>query len=128
MQQMIDCNWLTEYLQGPYALCRVIKKNEPKTSDSQGEGKLKQVGSSSNIGNVAPVRVSNEPVVISDDIPMQASYIESNYSIPVTPPYQTTAMGEYKHSSTYSSFGTNPASLLVSPDMILDSSKVKINS
>jgi hypothetical protein len=65
-------------------------------------------------------------MVITDDIPIQASHIcnESNYSTPITSPYQPTTMGECDQPSTYSSMGTNPASLCVSPDMILDSSKV----
>ncbi|KAL3497749.1 hypothetical protein ACH5RR_040481 [Cinchona calisaya] len=62
-------------------------------------------------------------MIISDDVPMQEIHNESNYSVPVTSPYQTTARGEYDQSSTYSSMGTDPASLWVSPDMILDSSK-----
>lgn len=113
-----------EYLQGPYALCRVIKKNEQKTGDVHRDSTLKQVGSGSDIGKVAPVAASNDPVVISDVIPMQASYVESNNSTPITSPYQTPVTGEYEHSSIYSSMGTNPSSHWVSSDMILDSSKV----
>lgn len=87
--------------------------------DVQGEATFKPVGSSSQTANVASV----EPIVITDDNPIQASYIcnESNHSTPMTSPYQPTTMGDYDQPS----MGTNnPPSLFVSPDMILDSSKV----
>lgn len=81
------------------------------------------------------VAIGNESMVnILDDIPIQASNISngSNYSTPITSPHQTTtttraaaAMGDCDQFSIHSSMGNyNTASLFVSPDMILDSSKV----
>ncbi|CDP12993.1 unnamed protein product [Coffea canephora] len=119
-----DVSQGSQVFKGPYALCRVIKKNEQKTNDVHGDSTLKQVGSSSHIGNVAPAAtISNDPVVISEEIPMQASHIESNNSTPIASPHQASVMGEYDHSSTHSSMGMDPSSNWVSPDMILDSSK-----
>ncbi|CAI9095423.1 OLC1v1031376C1 [Oldenlandia corymbosa var. corymbosa] len=120
--------------QGPYALCRIIKKNEMKGSDyhHSSESTLKHVGSSSRIGNsgTSSGPSNNDPVVISDDITIQTSYVgnESNSSTPATSPYhQSTHLGgdQYDHHSnnTYSSMGTYSNNLWVSPDMILDSSK-----
>lgn len=112
--------------QGPFALCRVIKKNEEKTGDVYGETAVKPVRGNSKNGNVASVAVGNEPMVnILDDIPIQASHISigSNYSTPITSPHQKTVMGECDQPSIHSSMGNNPSSLFVSPDMILDSSK-----
>uniref|UniRef100_A0A5B6ZYW6 NAC domain-containing protein n=1 Tax=Davidia involucrata TaxID=16924 RepID=A0A5B6ZYW6_DAVIN len=108
--------------QGAFALCRVIKKNEnaQKTSDVHGEPKARQVGSSSSNVDFTSTRVLNEPVIISDDTPCQTSYPcnNSNYSSPITSPYQTTPMGCEPPSTM-----TNSTSLWVSPDLILDSSK-----
>lgn len=80
----------------------------------------------------------NESTVnIQDDIPIQASNISSgsNYSTPITSPYQTTtrttaaaaATGECdQFSSMGNNYNNSNASLFVSPDMILDSSKVTL--
>ncbi|XP_059644626.1 NAC domain-containing protein 71-like [Cornus florida] len=108
--------------QGGFALCRVIKKNDHtlKTSDVHGEPKAKQVGSSSSNMNFTSAGISNEAAIISDDTHFQTSYPcnESNYSSTITSPYQTSMM-----ECEPASMGTNPTSLWVSPDLILDSSK-----
>ncbi|CAL5355785.1 unnamed protein product [Camellia sinensis] len=102
--------------QGGYALCRVIKRNDnvQKTSD-------KQVGNSSNNGDFTSTRISSEPVMISEDMTFQSSHLcnGSNFSSPVTSPYQTMPIVE---NDTFS-MGTNRSSVWVSPDLILDSSK-----
>lgn len=93
-----------------------------KTSDIYGDPKAKQVGSCSSNGDFSSTRTLNEPVIIPDDIPFQASYMgsENNYSSALTSPYQTTTMVETEQAP----MGTSPSSLWVSPDFILDSSKV----
>ncbi|XP_060179865.1 NAC domain-containing protein 71-like [Lycium barbarum] len=79
-----DVSQASPNFQGPFALCRIIKRNDNslKTSDSF-------------------VAISNELVVPTADTPTQTTYTcnDSNYSIPITSPYNT------------------------SHDMILDSSK-----
>jgi hypothetical protein len=110
-------------LQGAFALCRVVKKNEhaQKMNDHE-EPKAKMVGSSSSNGDFTFASTSNEPVSIANDIPSQAShrYNESQYSSPITSPYEVTPVAEYEPSL----METNPPSFWVSPDLILDSSKV----
>lgn len=100
-------------LQGPFALCRVIKRNDVslKTKDVQG---VKQVGCSTSTTSGAFTSV-NEPIVVSDETPTQSAYMsnDSNYSTPITSPYQTTQFGDYES-----------ANLWMSSAMILDSSKV----
>ena len=108
--------------QGAFALCRVIKKNETqKTSDVHGESKAKGVGSSSNNGDFTSTGMSSDPVIISDDT-FQTNQLcnGSNFSSPVSSPYPTMPMVENEPFS----MGTNPSSLWVSPDLILDSSRV----
>lgn len=104
-------------LQGPFALCRVIKRNDVslKTKDVQG---VKQVGCSSTAGRFTSV---NEPIALSDETPTQSTYMsnDSNYSTPITSPYQTTQLGDYE-----SAIAANSANLWMPPSMILDSSKV----
>ncbi|KAF8380678.1 hypothetical protein HHK36_028168 [Tetracentron sinense] len=99
--------------EGAFALCRVIKKNEngQKMGDPHGESKSKRVGSSSATGDFTPI----------SENPSQASYMynASNYSSPASSPYETTMRAELESTSTE----TNHASLWVSPDLILDSSK-----
>lgn len=81
------------------------------------EPKAKMVGSSSINGNFTFVGASNEPVSIANDIPSQASclYNESQCSS-----YEVTPVAEYEPAL----METSPTSFWVSPDLILDSSKV----
>ncbi|KAM7491105.1 hypothetical protein LguiA_034026 [Lonicera macranthoides] len=100
--------------QGPFALCRIMKKN--------GDIKDKQVGgSSSNNGSSASTGTMNEPMVNPDDMAFQASFMgsESNYASPIASPYQSRPMMDYEPAS----MGPIPSSQWVSPDLILDSSK-----
>lgn len=99
-------------------MCRVVKKNEHiQNNDFHGERKGKMVGSSSSTGDLTSTRISSEPLNISGDISSHASYQHngSTYSSPITSPHQVTPVAETE---------TNPASFWVSPDYILDSSKV----
>ncbi|MCD7448134.1 hypothetical protein HAX54_038690 [Datura stramonium] len=111
-----DVTQSTPSFQGPFALCRVIKRNDVslKTKDVQG---VKQVGCSSTTGGFTSV---NEPISLSDETPTQSAYMskDSNYSTPITSPYQTTQFGDCE-----STMGANSANLWMSPAMILDSSK-----
>lgn len=106
-------------IQGAFALCRVVKRNEQTQKTS------KRVGSSSSMGDFTSRRVSNEPLSISSDMSSQSSclYNESRYSSPMTSPYpyEVSTIPE----SEPAPMETNTANLWVSPDLILDSSKVK---
>lgn len=108
-------------------MCRVIKKNEqtPKTSDVLVEQKSNHTGSNSSTRGFTSSKISNEPLMIPDDMQHQASYVgrESNFSTPTTSPYENTPMMEYEPAP----MGSNHSSLWVSPDFILDSSKVYIS-
>ncbi|KAH7514377.1 hypothetical protein FEM48_Zijuj11G0083300 [Ziziphus jujuba var. spinosa] len=114
-----DFNQSSQNVQGAFALCRVVKKNEH--TQSHGEPKGKKIASSSSYGDFTSTRISNEPLNISGDNSSHASYQhnESTYSSPVTSPHQVTPAVEMEQSMTE----TNPASFWVSPDYILDSSK-----
>ncbi|CAN4127822.1 unnamed protein product [Withania somnifera] len=111
-----DVSQGTPSFQGPFALCRVIKRNDVslKTKDIQG---VKQVGCSTTTGGLTSV---NEPIAVSDETPTQSAYMsnDSNYSTPITSPYQTTQFGDYE-----SVIGANSANFWISSAMILDSSK-----
>ncbi|PSS11618.1 NAC domain-containing protein [Actinidia chinensis var. chinensis] len=112
--------------QGAFGLCRVVKKNETqKTSDVHGEPKGKGVGSSSSNGDFTSTGMASDPVIISDDTTFQTSQLcnGSNFSSPVSSPYPTMPMVENEPFS----METNPSSLWVSPDLILDSSKCEIS-
>uniref|UniRef100_M1BH49 Nam 11 n=1 Tax=Solanum tuberosum TaxID=4113 RepID=M1BH49_SOLTU len=103
----------TPSFQGPFALCRVIKRNDVslKTKDVGG---VKQIGCTTS-GAFTSVNA------LSDETPTQSAYMsnDSNYSTPITSPYQTTQFGDYE-----SAIGANSANLWMSSAMILDSSKV----
>ncbi|PWA81009.1 No apical meristem (NAM) protein [Artemisia annua] len=90
--------------QGPFTLCRVIKKNEQKTSYVNNEPKAKGIRRSSNY--------ANEPIGS-----------DSNFSTPLTYPYQTTPISIEQSSSTCP---IDPPSFCVSPALILDSSKEQL--
>ncbi|XP_070048174.1 NAC domain-containing protein 71-like isoform X1 [Nicotiana tomentosiformis] len=70
-----DVSQGTPNFQGPFALCRIIKRNDAslKTSDTS-------------------IAVSNEPVVLTAETPTQTTYMcnDSNYSTPITSPYEGT--------------------------------------
>lgn len=101
--------------QGPFALCRVIKKNENgQKMNDHGEPKAKRVGSSSSNVDFTSTRASNEPISISNYLQN-----ESQYSSPITPPHEVTPMAEFEPSL----METNPTSFWVAPELILDSSK-----
>lgn len=98
--------------QGPFALCRVIKKNEQgiKKGDIYGDSNAKQVGCSSSNGMSMSNQASGELVVIPDDMPFQAS--------PLNTPYRTPTMVE----SESFQVEANSSSLWLSPNFIFDSS------
>lgn len=103
------------HLQGVFALCRVVKKND-KANDSNGEPKApKRVGTSSSNVDLT----SNEPLSISAGMSSQVNY-ESRHSSHTTSPYEATPTAEFEPASR----DANPADFWVSPDLILDSSKV----
>lgn len=105
-----DVSCGTPSFQGPFALCRVTKKNESKTSYVTSEPKTKAVGGSSN-------GVNNEPMVLQTSTRMGN---ESNLSSPLTS-YERTSTSE--NEPTSSTGLNNLSSFWVSPDLILDSSK-----
>ncbi|KAL1829974.1 hypothetical protein ACET3Z_008386 [Daucus carota] len=98
--------------QGPFALCRIIKKNEQgiKNGDYYGDLMAKQVGCSSSNGASMSNQASGDLVVIPDDMPVQAS--------PLSTPYRTTTMVESESVQVQA----NPSSLWHSPNFIFDSS------
>lgn len=95
--------------QGAFALCRVVKRNDPaqKTSEIQGESKSKMVGSSSSSGNFTPTELLGAT---------SNTYSGSTYSSPVNSPYDARISGEAEPSS-------HSPSSWISPDLILDTSK-----
>ncbi|KAM3308604.1 NAC domain-containing protein 71 [Capsicum chacoense] len=117
-----DASQGTPSFQGPFALCRVTKRKNisSKMSDVHGATTFKQVECSSSNEAFTSAVASNEPLVLSDDIPTQTTYMssDSNYSTPVNSPYQTTQIGNYD-----SAMRTNAANIWMSQNMILDPSK-----
>jgi len=81
-------------------LCRVVKKNE----------KSKRVATSSIIGSETPMRFSS-------DVSSQASHLNNESGS-----QNVASIAEFNHVS----IETNPSTFWISPDMILDSSKVYI--
>ncbi|CAH1453691.1 unnamed protein product [Lactuca virosa] len=96
--------------QGPYALCRVTKKNESKISYVNSEPKTTEIGSSSK-------GVINEPMVLQTSTRIGD---ESNLSSPLTS-YEKISTSENEPTSSIGF--NNSSSFWVSPDLILDSSK-----
>ncbi|KAK4364600.1 hypothetical protein RND71_015958 [Anisodus tanguticus] len=106
----------TDWVMHEYRLCDDVSQATPsfQTKDVPG---VKQAVCSSTTGGFTSV---NEPIALSDKTPTQSAYMsnDSNYSTPVTSPYQPTQLGDYE-----SAIGVNSANLWMSPAMILDSSK-----
>ncbi|XP_076928044.1 NAC domain-containing protein 71-like [Bidens hawaiensis] len=106
-----DVSGGTPSFQGPFALCRVIKKNESKVSYVTSEPCTKEVGSSSS-------GIINGAVVAQTGSRMGN---ESNLSSPLT---SCDKMSTSENEPTSSTGVNNPSSMFwVSPDLILDSSK-----
>lgn len=95
-------------VQGAFALCRIVKRNEQKPTRVG-------VGGSSGSGspNVDSTRNSNEPFTTTSGDICQTSYSSPITSPQMQQPFETVPV----------SIDTNPASVWVSPDLILDSSK-----
>lgn len=100
---------LFDQVQGAFALCRIVKRNEQKPTRVG-------VGGSSGSGspNVDSTRNSNEPFTTTSGDICQTSYSSPITSPQMQQPFETVPV----------SIDTNPASVWVSPDLILDSSKV----
>ncbi|MCD9646510.1 hypothetical protein HAX54_036396 [Datura stramonium] len=117
-----DVSQSTPSFQGPFALCRVIKRKDisSKTSDVHGGKTTKQIECSSSKEAFTSFVTSNEPLVLSDDVPTQTTYMynDSNCSTPINSPYHTTQIGDYDPA-----MGIDAANLLMSQNMILDPSK-----
>ncbi|KAE8712758.1 NAC domain-containing protein 53 [Hibiscus syriacus] len=108
--------------QGAFALCRVVKRNEPKVSDARGEPKATRVGSSSTDVELTVTRLTcKQPLSNSGDISCPKSYPNqgSNYSSRVTSPCEVTQVPPFEPVSV----NTDRGDVWVSPDLILDSSK-----
>ncbi|WMV34592.1 hypothetical protein MTR67_027977 [Solanum verrucosum] len=112
-----DVSQGTHSFQGPFALCRVIKRKDnisSKTSDVHGATVFKQPECSSSIEGFTSTVALNEPLVLSDDMPTPATYVSgnSNYSTPINSPYKTTQVEDY-----------DSANLWMSQNRVLDPSK-----
>ncbi|KAK8658000.1 hypothetical protein V6N13_036216 [Hibiscus sabdariffa] len=107
--------------QGAFALCRIVKRNEPKASDARGEPKATRVGSSSTDVELTMTRTCNQPLSNSGDISCPKSYPNqgSNSSSRVTSPCEVTQVPPVEPGSVNTELG----GVWVSPDLILDSSK-----
>lgn len=118
-----DSSQGSQNFRGPFALCRIVKRNElsQKTSDCHGEPKSKMVGNSSSYGDCETMEVCSEPLSMSNSTYSQGSYLcnEIRYPSHMPPQHEVTQMADLNPYLTE----TNPASCWVSPDMILDSSK-----
>ncbi|XP_042504225.1 NAC domain-containing protein 71-like isoform X2 [Macadamia integrifolia] len=126
MHEYRICNDLSQgssVFQGAFALCRVVKKNDhgQKMSDHQGGSKPKRAGVTSARGNSTASGISTELLSNPGESSSQASNLHngSNYSSPVTSPFEITKVPEFEQASNKTDVG----GLWVSPNLILDSSK-----
>nr|AIM47114.1 putative NAC transcription factor [Suaeda liaotungensis] len=102
---------MTPNSKGAFALCRVVKKN-----GFNEDVKAKRVGGSSSYKDSMTIEVSNEPLSTSSDYQYNSS---SNYSTPISSPY-ITPRADF---DTAASMTSQSASMWVSPELILDSSR-----
>lgn len=94
-------------------MCRVIKKNE-KANDSEGQGgKRVRANDRSN-------SISTNGNEVSCEASQLLSGSESHYSSPINFQCNVPPMAGFDQASS----DTNPTTFWLSPDMILDSSKV----
>ncbi|TMW92319.1 hypothetical protein EJD97_013210 [Solanum chilense] len=112
-----DVSQGTPSFQGPFALCRVIKRKDSissKTSDVHGGTAFKQVECSSSIEGFTSTVALNEPLLLSNDMPTPSTYVSgnSNYSTPTNSPYKITQIEDY-----------DSANLWMPQNMVLDPSK-----
>ncbi|XP_017641249.2 NAC domain-containing protein 71-like [Gossypium arboreum] len=108
--------------QGAYALCRVMKRNESKATDTNGELRATRVKTRSINTELTSTWTCNEPLSTSGDISCQTCYPnnESHYSSPITsPPHEVTQLQPFEPISV----NIDVANVWLSPDLILDSSK-----
>ncbi|XP_022971988.1 NAC domain-containing protein 71-like isoform X1 [Cucurbita maxima] len=109
----------TPNFKGAFALCRIVKKN-----DNLRESKGNIVGNGRDIEDSTSMRlvVSNELSNISKDDSSQTNFLtdESRLSSPITSSYNTNMMSW----RSMSIMETNREKVWISPDLILDSSKL----
>ncbi|NP_001314300.1 NAC domain-containing protein 71 [Gossypium raimondii] len=108
--------------QGAYALCHVMKRNESKASDTNGEFRATRVKTRSTNTKLTSTWTCNKPLSTSGDISCQTCYpnSESHYSSPITsPPHDVTQLQPFEPISV----NIDLANVWLSPDLILDSSK-----
>ncbi|MCL7036575.1 hypothetical protein MKW94_015174 [Papaver nudicaule] len=109
--------------QGAYALCRVVKKNEPaqKYGEFHGESKSKWVGGLPSTGNTSSSAFQNGHFSTSGDNPSHVSspYNGSNYLTPMASPYDGRMTADFG----LTSFDTSVTNEWMSSDLILDTSK-----
>ncbi|KAK8481562.1 hypothetical protein V6N11_080133 [Hibiscus sabdariffa] len=108
--------------QGAFVLCRVMKRNESKACGGHGAPRAIKIGTRSTNMELTSTKVCNEPLSTFGDISCQTSYpnSESRYSSPVTSPaHEVTHVPPFEPAS----LDIDPASVWLSHDLILDSSK-----
>lgn len=109
--------------QGPFALCRILKKNEltMKNSNTNRCSKAKQVPSSSRKGDVNSTKTLDETMIISRRFQpsckaSQGKYSSITFPKPLTPVVKGDELAAPQMANSSSS-------LWISPNFILDSSK-----
>ncbi|KAK1364734.1 NAC domain-containing protein [Heracleum sosnowskyi] len=115
----------SQSFQGPFALCRILKKNEltMKNGNTNRCSKAKQVPSTSRKGNVNSARTLDETVIISMRFQpsCMASQCHSSRTLTLPMPLITPVVEDDKLAD--SEMANSTSSLWVSPNFILDSSK-----